>query len=60
MSFAALNAVLFLVSGHYSYSALKETEGNKKLMLGKNGDRLFTASVYLLVVICAILSFELL
>ena len=56
----ALNAVLFLVSGHYSYIALKETDGSKKLLLGKKGDRLFTASVCLLAVICAILTFELL
>jgi hypothetical protein len=56
----AIDAVGFLVSGLLSYIGIKDADPERKHKKGRAGDILFTLSLSLLAVICAIVAFELL
>ena len=55
----ALNAVGFLLSSILSYFAIKEADAERRQKKGKAGDRVFSASLGLLAVICLVIAFEL-
>jgi hypothetical protein len=54
----AVTAVGFLVSGFFSYFALKETQVSRKRRLGTMGHRVFVASTCGLAIICIIVVLE--
>lgn len=56
----AFNALGFMLSSLFSYFALKEDNAQRKQLKGRFGDVCFSGSLALLVIICAILAFELL
>jgi hypothetical protein len=55
----AINAVGFLLSTILSYSALKDDDQKRKQTKGKSGDIVFSASLFLLILICGTIAFEL-
>ncbi|MBS1911903.1 MAG: hypothetical protein JST22_07960 [Bacteroidetes bacterium] len=56
----AINAVLFLVANMLTYHAIKLEDPQRRKKFGRLGDLFFTSALCMLVLICAVLAFELL